>query len=485
MSTKRTSPVEIIVWLVSVFIIIVVASPFVLGFKIKDDYNNMLKTFADMMQTDVRIRSYDRGFFSSDAVLEVLIPGTSIVIEFKEKIVHGPLYLGLLNENKSPFVVAVANGEMMPVKGFESVVDQAFSGKTPVMYQNIIDFSGNINIVEYVPPVNAVIEQDSGAIVIKSSGMTVKSYYSAFEDNVSGEGSMASLYLTTNDTQVELQNFGFSYSGKIGQNDLLMGDSVVSLDKLEIDSQGDQFVLNKFSVSSMTTEAGVLINSQARLNAQEIYASNQRIGPVTFNFIIDGLNANAIKQMQIIQEEIEVKAQQGVPQEQINAMLAGQMVAIVPDLFQQTAIKIDPFSLESELGKLDALLEFSVEGLDDTSPADPLFMLSTINLDTNFNVDKALMRQLIEWQLISSESQIASAGNSQAQKAEAGISIAQKVTENLKGLIDENWLIFEDGKYKSKISLQKGQMVINGKEVDPMEQILSQMEPSPVKAPAQ
>jgi uncharacterized protein YdgA (DUF945 family) len=471
MSTKRTSPLEIIIWLISILIIVVVASPFVLGFKIKDDYNNMINRFSHMMQVDMRISNYDRGFFSSAAVLEVLIPGTGVVLEFKENIVHGPLYLGLINQNKSPFVVAVANGEMLPVKGFESIFDQAFAGKAPVMYQNVIDFSGNLDIIEYVPPVNAVIEFDTGAVKINSSGMTVKSYYSAFEDKISGEGVVSSFDLSADDTKVDLKNVNFSYSGRMGQNDLLMGDSVLSFDKLEVNSESDQFVLNKFNASSMTTEAGVLINSQTRLNAREIYASNQRIGPVTFNIVIDGLNANAIKQIQAMQEEIEIKAQQGVPEEQINAMLAGQMIAIVPDLFKQTSLKIDPLSLESELGKLDAHMDFSVEGLDDTTPADPLFMLSAINLETDFNVDEALMRQLIKWQLPSND----------MKDTTTKQSIEQRVTDNLKDLLNESWLTFIDGKYKSKISLQQGQMLMNGKAVDPMEQIMSQMAPSPVQ----
>ena len=481
MSTKRTSLLEIIIWLISILIIVVVASPIVLGFKIKSDYNNILKIFSDMMQVEIRVTSYDRGFFSSNAVLEMLIPGTSTVLEFKEKIVHGPLYLGLLNQKKSPFVIAVVNGEMLPVKSGDMAINQVFADKAAVVYQNVIDFSSNVDSVQYVPPVNAVIERDTGATKIKSSGITVRSYYSAFEDRISGEGSIDVFDFKTDEIKVNVKNFRFNYSGKMGQNDLLIADTVISLDKLEVNSQGNQFVLNKFNASSMTTEAGELINSQLRLNTREIYASNQRIGPVIFNIVIDGLNANAIKQIQLIQEEIDVKAQQGVPAEQINAMLAGQIIAIVPDLFRQTSIKIDPFSLESELGRLGSNLDFSVEGLDDTTPADPLFMLTAINLHTDFNVDEALMRQLVEWQLAANEAKISAAGNAQAQKVEANIPMAQKVTENLKGLIDESWLTFADGKYHSKISLQQGQMMMNGRAFDPMSQIISQMAPAPVQ----
>lgn len=477
MSTKRSSLVEIVIGLISVLIIIVVASPFALGFKINNDYINMIEKIADMMQVDMRVTQYDRGFFSSSAVLEVLIPGTTVVLKFKEKIIHGPLYLGLINQNKSPFVVAVINGEMLPVKGFETIVEQVFSDKAAIMYQSIVDFSGNVDIVEYVPPFNGVIKQDAGEIKIKSSGMTIRTHYSSFDEKISGEGKMASFGLITDDVNVVILNAGFSYSAKTGENDLLIGDSVISLEKLEVNSQGEQFVLNKFTASSIATEVGNLINSQMRFNAYEIYVSNQRIGPVTFNFIIDGLNADALKKIQSIQKELKVKAQQGIPEDQINAMLAGQMFSIVPDLFKQTVIKIAPFSLQSELGKMDAHLDFSVEGLDDTTPADPMFMLTAINLETDFNIDEALMRQLIEWQLSTAELQNTAVKNRRAQKIEANVSMAQKVTENLQGLIDESWLTYADGQYKSKISLQQGEMIINGKAVDPMAQIMSQMAP--------
>jgi hypothetical protein len=120
---------------------------------------------------------------------------------------------------------------------------------------------------------------------------------------------------------------------------------------------------------------------------------------------------------------------------------------------------------------------FSVEGLDQNMPANPLFMLSAINLDVNFNVDEALMKQIVQWYLVANEDKIQTVGDKQVQRAEASIPMEQKVGENLRGLVDENWLIFNEGVYSSHISMSQGQMLLNDRQVDPLSQLMPQMAP--------
>ena len=109
------------------------------------------------------------------------------------------------------------------------------------------------------------------------------------------------------------------------------------------------------------------------------------------------------------------------------------------------------------------------------APADPMFLLTAINLEMDMSADEALLKQLVDWQLTANAEQLMAVGNDRSKKAEASVSMSQKVDENLKGLIDENWLIYTDVKYSSRITLQQGMMTINNKQVDPMAQIMSQM----------
>ncbi len=488
MSTKRITSLEVIIWLFVFLLLALVLTPFGLGFKIKDDYSALMQKMSQMMQVDLRITKYDRGYFSSDVIIEMQLPGVPVGIQFKEKIIHGPIYLGLINQGKSPFIAAVVKGELLPAAGFESMVEQAFSGQPAIIYQSLIDFSGSVDVDGYMPPVDTVIEQDTGPLVIKSSGMLMTSHYSSADEKISGENKLSRFVLKSEDADINLNNLNISFSGKMGENNLLMGDSVLSIDKLDVQSNNDQFALSNFSVSSVSTEAGNLVNAQLRMNAQEVLLSNQQLGPIIFALSVNGLNADSLNQITEMQKTMEAKMQQGIPPEQLNAMLAGQMMGIVPELFKQAVITIDPLSIQSELGKLEASLDFSVDGLDQNAPADPMFLLNAVNFEMDLSVDEALLKQLVEWQLTANESKITATGSEQARKAEAEIPMAQKVEENLKGLVDENWLTLADAKYSSRIKLEQGLMMVNDREVDPMAQMMSQMGaaavPTPAPAPA-
>ena len=335
-----------------------------------------------------------------------------------------------------------------------------------------------------MPSVSTVIEQDTGPLIVQSSGVLIAEYYSALEEKLSGEMSLKKFLLSSDDITMDINNLNVSFSGMMGANDLLMGDSVLSFDKLNMQSTVEQFTLRNFSVSSVSSEVGALINSQVRVNAQELLLSNQKLGPIIFALGINGLNAGSINQLTQMRKDMDAKAKQGIPAEQINAMLLGQMMGILPDLFKQAVITIDPFSMKSELGSMEASLDFSVDGLDQNSPADPMFLLKAVNLEVDLGVDEPLLKQLVEWQLAANESQISPVGSEQVRKIETSVSMEQKVKENLKGLTDENWLVLENEKYSTNIKLQQGLMSVNDKFVDPMEQIMSQMSSPPaVSAP--
>ncbi|MDH5484963.1 MAG: YdgA family protein [Gammaproteobacteria bacterium] len=482
MSTKRVSVLEVLLWLLSFMLVLVLLSPFGLGFKIQSDYSALIQQYSAATQLDLRVVKYDRGFYSSDVVIELKLPDLPQLLQLKQEVVHGPVYLGLINQGQSPFIAAVIKGELIVPAEFQVKVSELFANQKPLLYQELIDFSGNIKSTAYVPVINATLETVTGPLMIQSSGMTMNSYYSTATETVSIDVSLPVFTLKNESFSMNMQDLSMSLSGKMGLNDLLVGDNVISLRKYELDAEGSQFAFNNVRIRSVTSDQGGLIDSQAQINVREIFASNEKMGPITFNFALNGLNATSIKQLQSMQKTLDAKVQQGVPEEQINAMLLGEVMGILPDLFKQSELKINPLKIESELGKLETELSFSVEGLDASAPADPMFMLNAMNLDLVFSVDELLMRKLIEWELISNEQKLEAVAGQKTRQSEAAVPMAQKVNENLQGLIDEGLLVSGDGVYTSNIVLKQGQMLMNGRSVDPMQQIMSSMAPP---APAQ
>lgn len=473
MSSNRISLTEVLLWLIVILLLLVVASPVALGFKIKNDYGQMVNNLSELINADIRVVNYQRGYFTSNAILELNLPSLPVPVQFKEEIVHGPIYLGLINQGKSPIMGALIKGQMIRPSGTEPMLLQLFGNQSPYVYQNIVGFTGNVDSESYIPVIKTTLQQDSGSTKVDFSGLILKTHYDSSSKSFTGEGRLNLLSLNS-DSDINIQGLSFSYSGKIGKNDIMIGDSVVSLPKLEVNSPQDQFAINSFTLRSVTTEQGQLLNSESMLNAREIFLSNERFGPIAFNLSINGLNAPALKRFQKVQQEMQANLESGMPEEQVSAMMMGQMMGLLPDMFKQAEIRIDPLSIESELGGMQAQLEFSVTGLDQNTPADPMFLMNAINIDFALDVDKRLLHQMVEWQIMASEA----SAQAEGRAFDARTPMQRKVAENIRTMMNENWLIFEDEIYSSQISMHQGQMVLNNKQVDPMTQLMSQMAPA-------
>ncbi len=475
MSTKKISIAEIILWIFIIALIFFSLTPFALGFKINADYSKMINDLSEMSELDVQIEKYERGFFSSDAVLSITIPNLPEKILFKEEIVHGPIYFGLLAQGKSPFVAALVKGQLDVSATQQPMVKKIFAGGNTVVYQTIIGFSGDVDTQAYMPALNVSIEDENGPLNIQSAGVVLNEHYSPVDGQLRGDAQIPSLKIQTALMEINTQSINVSFSGAMGNNQVMIGDSVVSMNLLDIDTGDDQFTVRDLTLRSVTSENGNLINSSGQINIREIFASNQKLGPVKLNASVNGINAQSLNQLQQIQKDVEAKLEQGLPAEQVNAMMAGQIMGIIPDLIKQAEITVNPFSINSELGKLEADIEFMLEGIDANAPADPMFLLGAISLDLNVSIDEALLKQFISWELENNQQADLHLGSDSSKKIEAGIPMDQKVSENIQGMLDENWLVRNDSVYLSKISMHQGELLINDKPVDPMQQVMSSM----------
>ncbi|VAW60228.1 hypothetical protein MNBD_GAMMA11-2758 [hydrothermal vent metagenome] len=475
MSTKRISILEILLWIFVLILILLSFTPFALGFKIKADYTRLVTDMAEILQVDLQILNYEQGLFSSEATLAIKLPDKQISIKFKEEIVHGPIYFGVLSQGRSPLVAAVVKGQIDISAEKQVMVQKVFVNKVPLVYQHIIDFAGDVETQAYIPSVNTSFNDDEGTVSVQSSGMVINEHFSAASRQLSGDAKIPTLKIKTPTYSINVDGINLSFSGGIGKNQIVIGDSVISLNLFDIVSGAEQFTLRDFTIRSITSETGNLISSGSNISALEVFASNQKFGPIKLDLNLNGVSAQGLNQLQVIQDEVAEMKEKGLPEEQINSMMTGQIMGVIPELIRQAEVKIDPLSISSELGKLEANMDFALQGIDADTPADPMFLLGAVSMDLNVSIDEPLLKQFVTWQLKSSDQASAYQGSEQSRAVEAGIPLNQKVTENIQGMVDENWLKKSRGVYTSKISMHQGELLINEKPVDPMQQIMSSM----------
>ena len=86
-----------------------------------------------------------------------------------------------------------------------------------------------------------------------------------------------------------------------------------------------------------------------------------------------------------------------------------------------------------------------------------------------------MLKQFITWELENNQQTDEYFGSELSKKTESEVPIEQKVSENIQGMLDENWLVLSEGIYLTKVSMRQGELIVNDKAIDPMQQIMSTM----------
>ena len=85
MSAKRFSVLEILLWIILLLFVLLALSPYIIGYRAKSDYVNLIQQISQLTQQNLQVSNYDQGFFSSQATLTLTLPQNSEAILFKEE----------------------------------------------------------------------------------------------------------------------------------------------------------------------------------------------------------------------------------------------------------------------------------------------------------------------------------------------------------------------------------------------------------------
>lgn len=452
--SQRINPLEIFIWIFVILLVVLALSPYAIGFKVKADYQRTIDQFSVLSQYDVEIEQYQQGFYTSDVSLRLRLPELDQPLVLQEVISHGPLNLGLFNQGKSPLAVAVVQGELDTDASGIPLLSRLFNQQSPLIYQHVMSFNGVLESQFYIPAIRTVLDEDNGKHVLHSSGALLTQHMQG--QSLKGELSVPQIKLLTPSANYSAQGVMLSFSVAEGANRILVGDGVAAIKSLLVDVDNQQFALRDFTLRSVTADNQQLIDTGTQLSVREVLASNQKFGPLMLNLSVNGLNAQSLLKLQGMQTQVNGMLEQGIPEEQVNAMMFGQVLGLLPELIRQTVVTINPLSVSSELGRLEADMDFSLSGIGANTPADPAFLLQAIKLDLNLSIEKPLIRQLISWNLQSSGVSASSA------------EMSKMVDENLRLLQRENWLLLDNETYRSRIAMHNGELQINGKLMDPL-----------------
>jgi len=280
---------EMILSIISICLLILMVAPYWFGFKMQTNYENVLASLSENTSYTYEVVTYSRGWFSTDADLLVKDSDNTPVFYLKHKIIHGPLYLGLLLKGQSPVVSMVIKGEVISVANTNKTFFKLFDDSSRITLNAVIHSNDDAVVTLNVPDINKKIED----ISYDFNNIKVKLKYFSESGQYQGEVTSDQIKIV-GITPFEVSSLIVSFDQTLATNSLA-GDLVVSFSELKTKLSDQMIDIRQFSTRLINNKSSDLLSLDLDANASVINVLNEQLNGLLFAAEITGVDYELIK----------------------------------------------------------------------------------------------------------------------------------------------------------------------------------------------
>jgi len=376
MKILRDYLLEIVLAIVSFLLLLLLLLPYFSGHKIQTDYSDVLTTLGKSTGLSFEAVSYQRNWFSSNARLIAKDSNQEIVFEAVHEIVHGPLYLGLLLQGRSPVVNMVIKGHIiMAMSVQESEQYRKFLNViSPVALSVYMDYDGDA-VVSLSATGKTAQTGGSSQFHIKTVELDME--YMASSDRLEGELVIPELSFYGKQF-IELENLMFGFEQELSANKT--GDMVLSFASLKFKYLQQIVDLRKVSARVKRVINAGLLDLGFDLNISKLNIFNEQLNSFSLGMLVSGLDLTGVS---FFKHEYDL------------GLLLNEQAF--------TSLKVEPFGFFSEHGVMTSELMLTTEA--DHVPENEEFW-SNKSVGFNAELTLAVFRRIYELASLYSETEM-------------------------------------------------------------------------------
>ena len=284
MSVFRDYWLEIVLAVVSVFLLLLSVLPYFSGYIIQADYSHLVKKISNGTDFSFEVVSYERHWFRSDAKLIVKNADQATLFEFNHQIIHGPLYLGLLLEGRSPFVNMVIKGSMLPKNMTDDYVFRIVSSEIMVHIKAYVAFNGDVYANLSIPESKV----NKNLVVAETKKIDFDLYYTEHENRYKGEIHIPEL-LSSDQSFFELENLILSFD-EVYKNNAIVGDLVLSFDLMKLKVKSRIIDFRRVSARFEHSLGKSLLDLDVDLKMSKINLFNEQVNSLSLSLGLNDFN---------------------------------------------------------------------------------------------------------------------------------------------------------------------------------------------------
>ena len=480
----------------------VLGTPYYLGIKAEESLTAQQKLLQDSGFLTVESHQYERGWFSATETTVIRLKPTLLQNTQKylpdnlKTILQEPITV-INHISHGPFAGDIGTQAHIETEfkyhpETEKALSRFFGKQTPVTMSNTIYFSGSGKLDLSIP---AFDYEELSGIKLNWKGLSGHTDYKKDFQSYSHDYLAPSLQVKLADKgDISLENLHFQSETTSGLKKLSLGKSSTTLDKfllqwkdnidyniklnelvnLVTNLQIGAFInptgsippskieVSKLKFETDTHEVDKFINSEGRFQFQDLTYGDEKYGPLDIHIAAEHLDASGLLALKNKFAEI---ADKKMSEEEIQNALIQTAKNEASSLFTNNPIlNVKTFKFTMPQGDVDVSGKLLFKGL----AAKDLNILSDMLKKTEAGFDMVVPQKLLEQLAISQARSIFSVNPEDEANGQAGIedvteTLRLMVESTIRSMADEKYLTLENGTVKTKMTLQNGELKLNGK----------------------
>ncbi len=455
-------------FLASVFLVLglLMAVPYVWGVVFESKFRNEISLFGKHLQASVTVVNYQRGWLRSRAVSRVVLPYASNALLFVHQINHGPLELEMLAQGKNPWLAALIRTELPEQIGMEEV--QTFSSVDGSYFKAFtrVHLNGELDTHFSLPRLQAEVP-NSALQRISTSSLRGHVVYSSEQERFYGELDLSRVKLEGAQSSLRLRHLHLEMDQKQGVGELYFGGSQLQVAALEWQGWGGPLKVNQLELRSMNAENQQEAFSQLTLSSKAVQTQVGNYSSTEFDFNLRHLDTPGVAQMvnnlrhypYYDIDDLPLESRDGVWRSQVSPVLS---------LLRNSELEVSRFYMKQGDDEVSAWMRAKMPSLTTGDWEAGEFPLQALEVELELALSEQLMQSLFR------EQARRMLGNTHRFVAMEGLKAAEKepyvqksAESQLNNLLSQNYIAFQEGSYRLKLSLKEGHFYLNDHLLNP------------------
>lgn len=295
----------------SVLAVVAIITPFLLGIAIKHSIYRIVAFYNAQNDTNVVVKEYKRGWFSSDALLYLTVKRpelhkisvivsdngetfpTDLTFTLQEHINHGPLLIHAIPQKLLSWGMADIHHNVHLSSELAKFIHPMNVHQPIIRMKSVVEFHGALKQHLALSPF--VVLFPDGESTMQFNGMELDVMVEPLLKDVTGHMVVDKTQLITHGLVIEMPNFIGHYNTHLLTSGFWGGKTEVGVPEISVhDAAGKSIALLDIHFDGFLKEHSGLLSGEKVIDIKKIEINNQEYGPLHLHFSAAGMSAQGV-----------------------------------------------------------------------------------------------------------------------------------------------------------------------------------------------